>query len=57
MEIPEEIKNIVANCKERTDHFILSQPERFTPLHQCDAVSKQIDFLVDDILEYYERRT
>lgn len=56
MEIPEEVKKMVDNCKERTDHFILSQPERITPLDQCVAVSKQIDFLVDDILEYHKRR-
>jgi hypothetical protein len=55
MEIPEEIKEMVAKCKERTDHFILSQPERISPLDQCDAISKQINFLVKNIILFYER--
>ena len=53
MPISKEIKEMVANCKERTDHFVLSQPEKFTPLHLCDAISKQIDSLVDGIIEHY----
>ena len=55
MEIPEEIKKMVIKCQEKTDHFILSRPEKITPLHQCDAVSKQIDFLVNNIIKFYER--
>ena len=48
--IDKEIEEMVTQCKKRTNYFILSQPEKITPLQQCDAVSKQIDLLVRSII-------
>jgi len=50
--IDKEIEEMITKCKEKTNWFILSQPEKITPLQQCDSVSKQIDLLVASIIHH-----
>lgn len=52
-----QIKEIVDRCKEKIDHIILSQPERITPLQQCEAVSNQIDSLVEDMKHHLTNKS
>ena len=46
----EGIEQKVTLHKEKIDWFILSQPERFTPLQQCEEISKVVDCMVEEIL-------
>lgn len=46
----QNIEEIVKVWKSRIDHFILSQPEQFTPLQQCERISMIVDGMVEEIV-------